>query len=199
MDESKTEFGTAAGTHGEQGREGPGPRGIEHRRALARRLLESINELSVALALPICHRKIEVESPMLEIWGESAVGHDGLRRWFGGLSRVFAFVDVQCVGGEVAGHVLLGEVRVRARGIASRSELRWPAHVAVIFGGERRFGSERIVALGVYLSEAEARLAIQRYEASGTITSHRSRAKAARTSSMRSAAPTPAIAPLEPA
>lgn len=195
-----TSFNAEFGTGAEAGPEaGSGQRGIEHRRALARRMLESINGLSIDLALPLCHRKVEVESPMLEVWGASAVGHDGLRRWFDSLDRVFAFMDVQCAGGEIVGDALLGDLRLRARGVASRSELRWPAHAAVIFGGERRFGSERIVALGVYMTEREARDAIARYETAGTITSQPSRAKAARTSSMRALGAMPTIAPPEPA
>lgn len=178
---------------------GSEPGAGEPRRVLARRMLESVNELSAPLALPLCDPWIEIESPMLEIWGQAAVGHDGLRGWYSRLGRVFAFVEVLGVALREGDGWISGEVQMRARGVASRSELRWPAHVVLTFARDRSSGGERIAGIGVYLTKAEALEAIERYETRGTITSQRSRANAARTSSMRSLEAIPTIAPPDPA
>jgi hypothetical protein len=122
---------------------------------VAQRMLVAFNDRRVEELLGICDPEIEIETPLLGLWGERTRGRAAVRAWVSRIDAEWAFLVVQADALEPVGDWMLGRGRARGRGKASRSELTWDLHVAVrVVGG-------RVVRLGAYLTAEEARAVVE--------------------------------------
>jgi len=118
--------------------------------ATIRRLLSALDRLSLDEALEVTDPQVELETPLIELWGLDMNGHRLVREWFRRIGSEWAFLELEEIELEPTGDWAQGRVRARGRGKASPDELEWEMHLAAL----ARRG--RLVRIGLYLSRERA-------------------------------------------
>jgi len=119
------------------------PRDDSESVGVVRRTIAALNRLGLDEALDLMHPDVELRTPLLELWRTEREGHDRVREWFERIEREWAFLELYDVELEERRGQVLGRMRARGRGKASRNELDWELHVAaeVVDGRLARFAT----------------------------------------------------------